>query len=235
MPEVFKNAPLRSTIFQLRFAGETAIETARPRIQEAVRAELPKLYVPKVIPDVPLALQPYVFRSADETEAMEIALNTMSYTTTHYEGYANFKARALHFVGHFREAVPQVEELNRVGLRYVNHIRFLRETKQSAIPLNDFLNVHLGLPTGIPASLTEINTVFGVDMGEGKLRVAIRHERDDDSLRDERLVLDFDFAQGPGLEIDKIEEYLERAHAHTKQIFVDLISERYLPVIRGEE
>jgi hypothetical protein len=47
--------------------------------------------------------------------------------------------------------------------------------------------------------------------------------------------LDFDFVQGPGLSIANVPEYLDRAHAHTKAAFNDLISERYVPFMTGEQ
>ena len=53
-------------------------------------------------------------------------------------------------------------------------------------------------------------------------------------LDSEKLLLDFDFGQHANLQVGQIESYLELAHRHTKQIFMDLISDKYLPVLRGE-
>jgi hypothetical protein len=48
------------------------------------------------------------------------------------------------------------------------------------------------------------------------------------------LVLDFDFGQLENLHMRHLDEYLDRAHTHTKQVFTDLISHEYFPVMRGE-
>src|SRR5258705_11013665 len=120
MFDTYQHAPLVQTIFQIRFPGELAIETARPRIQAALRRDLQKLSVPQAAPVVALALQAYVFKSDDDSETVEIALNSFTYTTTRYPGYQPFRGRVIEFSRVFTQNVPEVQKLNRVGLRYVN-------------------------------------------------------------------------------------------------------------------
>jgi uncharacterized protein (TIGR04255 family) len=234
MSESLPNAPLATAIFQLRFAGETAVETGRVEFQEATRDRLPKLYVPKSVPGQPLALQGYVFRSNDEAESVELAINAFTYYTTQYDRFAGFKERVLSYFAVFSRLV-RIHRLTRVGLRYVNRIPILRASPGEGIPLSDYLNVGLKLPECMGgANLTELNIAFTLRMEGGKLRTLIQHEQVLNPPGSEVLVLDFDFAQEDQLDVDRLEEYLDRAHAQTKQIFVNLISPRYWSIINGE-
>jgi uncharacterized protein (TIGR04255 family) len=235
MPDLFPNAPLARAILEARFAGETAIEQARTPIQQEIRGDLPQLFVPRFVRDMAPALQAYVFQSADGSESFEVAINRIAYVRKSYAGYADFRNRALYFFGVFQRLVPQVRALNRVGLRYVNHIPMLRESPQSAIRLDDYVNIGLSLPSSIPSRLTELNSVFSVALDGGTLRVLLKNEAPTDTFETERLLLDFDFGQEKNLNLDGIDGYLELAHRHTKQIFLDLISPKYLPVLRGED
>jgi uncharacterized protein (TIGR04255 family) len=70
-------------------------------------------------------------------------------------------------------------------------------------------------------------------MEEGVLRVALEHRKADSPPQAEVLVLDFDFGQTDNLVAADVVEYLERAHRQTKRIFLELISEKYLAVMRS--
>jgi uncharacterized protein (TIGR04255 family) len=236
VPDIYANAPLAQAICQARFPGELAVEVARPKIQGVVRSALPKLYVPIATPGEAPAMQPYVFKSRDESETLAVAVNSFAFTTTKYAGYAEFRENVLRYVGVFSTAVPEVDTLNRLGLRYINRMPILRESKLAALPLRDYLNVSLQLPASIPGvNLSELNIAFSVQMDSGNLKVMLRVEEGSGPAEREVLVLDFDFAQvGPDLRMGNLATYLDRAHAQTKRVFTDLIADKYWPVIRGE-
>lgn len=46
--------------------------------------------------------------------------------------------------------------------------------------------------------------------------------------------MDFDYAKSEDLTMDKLNEYLDESHAHTKKIFNEVITKEYLQVMRGE-
>jgi uncharacterized protein (TIGR04255 family) len=235
MSDVFKNAPVVGVIFQLRFAGETAVEVARPEIQRALRSELPKLYVPKYVPGEAPALQPYSLRTADESETIDFAVNSFAYVSRRYQGFKTFKERFGHLFGLFSEHVV-IHSLNRVGLRYINHIPVLRESETATIPLEAYVKAGFNLPAGIPgANLTQLNSTFTFRVDDGSLRLALQFQRLDTPKQEEVLVLDFDFSQTEDLSVERVSEYLDRAHQHTKRIFLEMISDQYMPVMRGEE
>lgn len=235
MSEQFPHAPLVRAIFEVRFPGETAVDLAKPRLQRELRASLPHLLVPKVKLDVAVALQPFIFSTEDQSEAFQVALNSFAYSTGKYPGYVLFKERVLGLARVFSETVPEVQKLNRVGLRYINHMPILRESKAAAIPLQDYLTVGLNLPPSIPgANLTELNSAFTVRLGPGSLKVMLKVEAGPSAAEPERLVLDFDFSQLDDLRLSALADYLDAAHEQTKRVFTDLISDKYLPVMRGE-
>jgi uncharacterized protein (TIGR04255 family) len=232
MSEIFPNAPLREAVFQVRFSGELSVEVARARIQDEVRSELPKLYVPRATPGVAPALQPIALHSEDESEIVGIALNSFSYHSKRYAGFSTFHARFRRFWMVFSEHV-RLTRLTRVGLRYINHIPVLRPSEAAPIPVEDYINVKFQLPPAVGGDLTHLNTTFEVRMEEGVLRIVIEHKKLEAPPQSEILLLDFDFGQEEGLVVPDVERYLERAHQHTKRIFLDLISDKYLAVMRS--
>lgn len=231
MSEVFPNAPLYEAVFQIRFAGELSVEVARAKIQDAVRSELPKLYVPRAKEGQALALQAVQLHSGDDTEMIGLAMNSFAYHTRRYAGYEAFQQRVRRFWAVFSEHV-HVHQLVRVGLRYINHIPILRQNEDSPIPLRDYLNIGLDIPPSIRGDLIDFNTTLVERTDEGVLRIAIEHKKVE-APPSEMLLLDFDFAQKDGLLVSAVDEYLERAHRHTKRIFLELVSEKYLAVMRS--
>lgn len=234
MSEVFPNAPLVEAVFALQFAGEALIEVVRPKIQEAVRHELPKLFVPRAVADVAPALQPYEFRSDDQTEIVAVAINRFSYHTRKYGGFELFRTRFQHFYGVFAEHI-RLHRLNRVGLRYINHIPVLRPSEGAPIPLADYLRVGIQTPDSIPAELSELNCAFTVRVGRSdRLHIKLQYKQLDGPAQREILVLDFDFAQTEDLDAANLDTYLDKAHEYTKRVFLDLVSPKYLPLMKGE-
>lgn len=233
MSEIFPNAPLFEAVFQLRFSGEAAVEIARARIQEEVREELPKLYVPRAVPGESLALKPWEFRSDDDSEIVGLAINSFSYHSRKYAGFARFRERFTLFHSVFGQNV-RVHRLNRIGLRYINQFPVLRQSDTATIPLKDYVNVGFDLPSSLAnASLVGLNSTFSLRFDNGgSLRVLLQHKEVTEPSKTEILVLDFDFSQDKDLDVSRVMEYLDHAHAQTKRIFLDMVSERYMVVMR---
>ena len=83
--------------------------------------------------------------------------------------------------------------------------------------------------------MTQLDSTFTVRMDEGSLRLALQFQKLDTPKQDEVLVLDFDFSLTEDLQVERVQEYLTRAHEHTKRIFLEMISDKYMPVMKGEE
>ena len=82
-------------MFELRFAGEPAIECRRDEHLAMIRREFPKVGVPNAEIGQAPALQPYQFKSDDDHEPVMVAINRFAYSTKRCDGFAKFKPRAL--------------------------------------------------------------------------------------------------------------------------------------------
>jgi uncharacterized protein (TIGR04255 family) len=230
MSALFPRAPLAATIFQLRFGGEMSVEAARPLIQDAVRADLPKVFVPKVVAGTAPALQGYAFRSEDASEGVDLAINSFVYMTYRYPGFQGFRERCLKFWSVFQRHVV-VHRPNRLGLRYVNHIPILRESKSAGIPLDDYLTVDVVLPAMVmKRPFTEFSLNLQVPALPGQMRIQIEHQTPDEGQ--ELLQLDFDYSERESIDLNDLNGFLERAHAMTKHLFLEIVTPQYLELIR---
>lgn len=230
MAELFPNAPLRDATFEVRFLGELIIEARRHEFREKIRSKYPKLYVPNAQPGVSPPLQPYSFKDQEETTSLNLAINTFSMTTSRYLGFEAFKTEFLSSFDLFQE-IFRIPKITRTGLRYVNHIPVLRES--GVIPLKDYLNVGLRLPTSIPEAYEDFSLFFVTRVGEGKMRCIVQYQVEQPQGRG-FLVLDFDYSIEGDLEPSRMSEFLEVSHRHTKEIFLSLLTDDYISVMRGE-
>lgn len=232
MTEIFKNSPLIQVVCEVRFPGEPAVECHRDEFYESIRTEFPKVFVPEAKHGEHLALSPYTFKNEEETELINVAINRFSLMTFKYQGFDLFRVQFLKYFKLFCQRY-RIGKLNRLGLRYINHIPILRN-KEGIIPLSDYLNFGYKLPESIPQTLTELGTVLVLKRGEGHLRILIQHQQLEDPQRTEIVLLDFDYNLTQDLTSDRIGAVMDISHQHTKDVFLNIISDRYLQVMRGE-
>lgn len=231
MTEVLKNSPLIETVCEVRFAGEPAVESRRDEFFEAIRTEFPKVFVPILKEGEAPALSPYTYKSVEESEWLNVAINKFSLITFKYPGFEAFRLKFLKYFRIFCEK-HHIKKLNRFGLRYIDHIPILRE--RGKIPITNYLNFGFEMPQSIPKEYNDFGTVLVTEIGEGTLRILVQYQQLPDPQKTEIIVLDFDYYLTENLTSERIEEYLEISHKHTKQIFLDIIAEKYMRVIKGE-
>lgn len=228
--ELYQNAPLVETVFELRFPGEPAIECKRDVFYEKIRKEYVKVFVPNCSEGKALALQPYGFETEDGTRSIRLAINKISYICKNYAGFKLFKSEALRIFSIFKDLF-NIQTLNRTGLRYINIIPITRE--KDIIPIDKYLNVNIGLPESIPTNFKGINLIFISQTKEGSITTRIEPVISHDQMQ-EAIILDFDFTKEKNLKFDMIEKYIDESHKHTKHLFEELIVEDYKKVMRGE-
>jgi uncharacterized protein (TIGR04255 family) len=102
------------------------------------------------------------------------------------------------------------------------------------IPLKKYLNFGYELPVSLAEGFGYENllTVLEVKKGEGHLRLQISSLQRDDGI--EIILLDFDYWKLGDLRVENLKNYLEASHAHTKQVFEELITD-YLRQIMRED
>ena len=94
------------------------------------------------------------------------------------------------------------------------------------------MTISLQLPKSIPPKFKELSINFKTKTDGGWITTQILPASN--NKNDEAIILDFDYAKSEDLTIDKLNEYLDESHAHTKKIFNEVITKEYLQVMRGE-
>ncbi len=225
MAEVYPNAPLVETIFEIRFPPVLAINSLRHEFQEAVKAEFPVVQFPVIQAGEAPGLSPYTFVSSDGGRRLMISASAVAYSSAIYPDFQTFKGEALDYLGSIVKRYG-ITDLIRTGLRYTNFLPFVRE--DGLVPLARYFN--LNLPYG-GFSHFELRTV--VRQERGNLLVRIEQSSFSEGTQ-ELFLLDFDYVKSESLAATFLSEYLDESHDRTKYFFEHLITEEYRQVMRGE-
>lgn len=228
--EIYENAPLSETVFEIRFPGEPSIECNRDKFYEEIRSVYSKIFVSNIQGGTIAAQPPYRFERKDGTGGVIMSINKISFYCKKYEGFKLFKKETMRVFSIFRELF-KVEKLNRTGLRYINIIPFTRE--KNVIPIKNYLNIQIKLPESMSTDFKNFNMIFVSQAKAGSITTHIEPVISDVQT-EEAIMLDFDYAKESNLDFGSIEEYLEESHTHTKDLFEGLITDNYRKVMRGE-
>lgn len=228
--EIYKNAPLVETIFEIRFPGEPAVECNRDKFYEKIRDVYSKVLIPRSFTGKAMASEPYKFERDDGISGIMLSINKMAVYCRKYEGFELFKKETMRIFSIF-EKLFKVQKLNRTGLRYINIIPFTRE--KNAIPLKNYLDIKVDLPKSIPADFKNLNIIFVSQTKSGSITTRIEPALSSDQTQ-EVIILDFDYAKEENLSFALVDKYLDESHQHTKYLFEELISGNYKKVMRGE-
>jgi uncharacterized protein (TIGR04255 family) len=223
----YPNAPVQEVVFEIRFPGEPAIECKRDLFFDRVRGEFPEVHVPTFQPGErqAVALMPYHFKSADRSRSILTALNLFAFASSRYLGFHAFRDEASRWLKEFA-AFFKIGRLTRTGLRYINLIPLLPDSRAS-----DLLKVKVALGDYPAASVR--NLVLGLEIPRPAGVLNMRLAPWPDS-KVSQLVLDFDYAKTENLSIANIEEYLDESHDETKRLFEGLLTDSYRTYLKGE-
>jgi uncharacterized protein (TIGR04255 family) len=227
--EVFPNAPLIESVFEIKFPGNPALECKRDALYAEFEERFPLVKVPHNESGMLPAMPMYQFASADGNKAILSSIRSVGFSSKSYLGFAKFKKEALEIL-HFAIAKFKIRKLVRTGLRYTNVIPFTRENH--SIPAARFLNMKVVLPEVAPQTFENIALMMTSKVSnDGKLTTRVESGIVGAS---ESLVVDFDFFKEGNLSPNALSEYIENSHKHTKQFFAALITDDYRKVMRGE-
>ncbi len=228
--EIYPNSPLSEVVFELRFPGEMAVECRRDSFFEIVREKYPKILVPIVKSNTAMALEPYRFANKDESAGILISLNRFGFYQNNYTGYKKFKEEIIWTIDKFK-SVFNIQNLSRVGLRYINYIPIIREN--GALPFDKFLNINLHGTEKLKYDLENIGYVNTYRLGRAKLNFKLESVK---SLQqnEEALVLDYDYFKEGNLSLKNYMKYFDEGQKFIYQLFESLITEQYRKYLRGE-
>jgi uncharacterized protein (TIGR04255 family) len=159
-----------------------------------------------------------------------LAINRFSFHEKKYSGHKRF-------IKEFNDLVKTISQtyslkkLARVGWRYINVIPFTRE--DGIVPLQRFISINVNLPEGMSDKFENVSIVFISKAPGGTITTRIESIiRSND--QQEALLMDFDFAMTEKLSFSRINSCVSRAHAQTRAIFENLITDDYRQYLRGE-
>lgn len=228
--EIYENAPLIETVFEIRFPGEPSIECNRDKFYEKIRSDYSTVLVSSFQAGAIAAQPPNRFEREDGTSGVIMSINKISFYCKKYEGFSLFKKETMRIFSIFRELF-KVEKLKRTGLRYINIIPFTRE--KNIIPIKNYLNIQIKLPKSMSTDFKNLSMIFVSQTEGGNITTRIEPVISENQT-EEAIMLDFDYAKEKDLNFDSIDAYLEESHKHTKDLFEGLITDNYRKVMRGE-
>lgn len=224
----YKNQQLRAVSLETYFRGRLGFREAATRVQNAVDARLPNLYVPNSKPGQPIDLQPYQLRDDDSTESLALAANQVAYISHDYAGHGVFKTRA---IGLIEPALKElgVQTLLRVIYRYENEIAITRDDRE-VIPLDKILKVP-GRPWWQGDALTEISASWSQATMYGRLGIRIAVEPGQPV---EKLLVSIASVVIPAGPVTALETYVAQSHATASEWFEGAITDEFRAYIKGE-
>jgi len=223
------NSPLKEVIFEVRFPGETIIEGRRYDIQEKLRHDYPNLLLP-IIPDGESpALAPYRFEKQDQTAGVMVAVNRFAYYCRNYLGYDSFRIECLKLASTFFQTY-NVQVINRLGLRHINIIPFVRES--GLVPLDQIFVVGEKLKEIFVDGFQNLELAFASPVNNGVITTRIDQILKEDGGQ-EAFLLDFDYGRTLSLDISTIDQLLDEAHEQSVKIFTKIITASYHNFIEG--
>jgi uncharacterized protein (TIGR04255 family) len=229
LSERHPNSPLKEVIFEIRFPAETSIEGRRYDIQDKLRRDYPNLLLP-VIPDGESpALVPYRFEKEDQTAGVMIAVNRFAYYCRNYLGYNSFRIECLKLAHTFFQTY-NIQVINRVGLRHINIIPFVRES--GLIPLDQIFVIGEKLKEIFVYGFQNLALVFASPVTNGLITTRIDQILKEDGGQ-EAFLLDFDYGRTSSLDIPAIDKLLDEAHEQSVKIFTKIITASYHNFIEG--
>lgn len=231
LKEVYPNSPLVEVVCELRFHGELEIECRRDEFQKKVKKNYPKLFVPNVKHGSPAALTPYRFETVDESQGIMISLSSFAFYSRKYQGYSMFSKELFRLVELFGKTYP-VDELTRLGWRYINIIPFARE--EGMVPLERLFKLGFKLPEALPDRHKNLSLKLQSQVGRGviitKLESTTRR-----SDAQEVFLLDLDYSITEDLRLKDVKKYINEARLCSRSTFEGFITEDYRNYLKGGE
>ena len=230
--EVYPNSPLVEVVCELRFPGDLEIECRRHLFQQRIRERYPHLLVPQVQPGAHFGMVPYRFENTSRKQGMSLAINRFAYYVREYGGHTGFFDELFRLTDLLRDVFPTINELTRLGWRYVNIIPIVREN--GCIALERFFQVNLTLPSPLSGKIADVDYAIVAPVEENQsLTTRIRSLVSAEQPHQEAVLLDFDFAFTQGLNIESLRDCVTQARAYARTAFETLITGSYRQFLRG--
>ena len=230
--EIYPNSPLIEVICELRFKKNLKIECQRHNFYEKISEKYVHILVPNFSPNSLLALMPYKFENEKRDAGVMLAIDKFSYYNKQkYVGHNEFMEEFMSLLDLLVKSCA-LNNLTRIGWRYINVIPFTRES--GLLPLNDFFNLKFSFSQNLMSNFENFDTVFVTKVEDGSITAKLQTAMDSKS-RQEVFVLDIDFARTENLLIKNVAKDMQHAHNQARLLFENSITDNYRQYLRGDK
>jgi uncharacterized protein (TIGR04255 family) len=219
----FSKAPLVEAIFEVRYPLNLSVDTKKDVFFNSIKDIFPNINTPEPLPFEHHIIEPMAYYSVDGTENLSCSVSKLSYITRSYQTFHGFKERVIKYSG-ILDKVCGVNKVNRIGLRYINHIQIAKEGE--GIPINKYLKFNFNLPESIPKNnIIDFQTLLVTKFEKGSVRSIFATSKKSDK---DILILDNDVIISGEYNTNEIDKILTEAHDKVETVFLDTLNSEYL-------
>jgi uncharacterized protein (TIGR04255 family) len=228
LEELFAHPSVREVAFEVRFAPRLRIAPEVWRIQDTLAESYPAVSQEMQPQPDGRVLQAYVFANPEKRRSVKVSQENFVIVFNEYSSFEEFKeealARARAFAAEFT-----IQNFQRTGLRYVNHIEL--KPGQGIQDLRRYVNLPVDAERFDPASIEQFLTEFRIASGAHKITVRgalLQMPGRDSGL----FILDFDCYAFSG-DLGSLPTMLDEFHHKIQLQFLEHIREEYKQIMRG--
>jgi uncharacterized protein (TIGR04255 family) len=228
LDELFAHPSVREVAFEVRFAPRLRIAPEVWRIQDNLAESYPAVSQEVQVQPDGRPLQAYVFANPERHRSVKVSQENFVVIFNEYTSFEDFKQEALERVTAFTREFT-IQNFQRVGLRYVNHIEL--RPGQGIQDLRRYVNLPIDMDRFDPASIEQLLTEFRLHSGQHKITVRgalIQVPGRDGGL----FILDFDCYAFTG-DLRSLPAMMDEFHNKIQLQFLEHIREEYKQVMRG--
>jgi uncharacterized protein (TIGR04255 family) len=229
LDELFPSPSVREVAFEVRFAPRLRIAPEVWRIQDSLAESYPAVSQEMLAQPDSRVLQAYVFANPETRRSIKVSQENFVVIFNQCSSFEDFKHEALARTTAFAKEFS-VQNFQRIGLRYVNHIEL--KPGQGIQDLRRYVNLPVDMERFDPASIEQLLTEFRLSSGEHKITVRgalLQMPGRDSGL----FILDFDCYAFAG-DLRSLPKMLDEFHHKIQLQFLEHIREEYKQVMRGK-
>lgn len=229
LDELFAQPSVREVAFEARFAPRLRIAPEVWRIQDSLAESFPVVTQEMQAQSDGRLLQTYVFASPEKRRSVKVSQENFVILFNEYRSFEEFKQEVLERTQAFAKEF-NIQNFQRVGLRYVNHIEL--RPGQGIQDLRRYVNLPVDFDRFDPASIEQLLTEFRLAAGEHKITVRgalLQMPGRDNGL----FILDFDCYAFSG-DLGSLPKLLDEFHHKIQLQFLEHIREEYKQIMRGK-
>lgn len=231
MPRKYKNPPLFSVVCEFRFIpGRDWDSTIPGRIYSALENEYPNSRPAQALTQFGWVISPgpdaVQFAKPDDHSVVQVSADMISlFQRGGYPGWEQYLPEILKVFGYYR-TVASPAGIQRIGLRYTNHINF----DENNVKLSEWLNYSPHIPeivNGVPSTMATFAMVSQYLHAENRDILTVQLASAGSNERGgARLILDIDYGLlQNSINFTDVEQWLIAAHATIESYFEAAILE----------